>query len=96
MIDGVPFPKTADAVFQLLGQMFPASQTFSHVIAGTEASVVAASFARERFGSRATDHGMAVRCHDKRVMKAHLRNRGIPIISYVDPPGRRNHRSRVD
>jgi biotin carboxylase len=85
VIESVPFPKSAEPTFRLLEQLFPADQSFSHVIAGTEASVVAASFARERFGSRATDHGMIVRCHDKRLMKAHLRNRGIPIIPYVDP-----------
>jgi formate-dependent phosphoribosylglycinamide formyltransferase (GAR transformylase) len=85
VIESVPFPKSAQPTMRLLEQLFAASQTFSHVIAGTEASVVAASFARERFGSRATDHGMIVRCHDKRLMKAHLRNRGIPIIPYVDP-----------
>lgn len=85
VIDNVPFPKSADPTFRLLKRLFPIDQSFSHVIAGTEASVVAASFARERFGSRATDHGMIVRCHDKRLMKAHLRNRGISIIPYVDP-----------
>jgi hypothetical protein len=85
VIDDIPFPKAAEPTIRLLEQLFTADQAFSHVIAGTEASVVAASFARERFGSRATDHGMIVRCHDKRLMKAHLRNHGIPIIPYIDP-----------
>ena len=57
---------------------------FSHVIAGSEASVVAASFARRVLGARRSKHTTIVRCHDKLSMKEHLQQFDIPMAPFGD------------
>ncbi len=57
---------------------------FTHVIAGTESSVVAASHARRVLGARLSKHTTAHRCHDKLAMKTTLREHGIPMADFVD------------
>ncbi len=83
-IANVPFPQTVAGSNQVLQRLFPSSTRFTHVIAGSEASVVAASVAREWLGARMTDHAMALRCRDKRLMKSWLKQHDIPLVPYVD------------
>jgi biotin carboxylase len=56
---------------------------FTHVIAGTEASVVAASLARRVLKARLSPHTVAIRCHDKLWMKRHLSRSGIPMTPFL-------------
>lgn len=57
---------------------------FTHVIAGTEASVVAASHARRVLGARLSVHTTAQRCHDKLFMKQELQRAGVPMTPFID------------
>ena len=58
---------------------------FSHVIAGTETAVMAASVARRVLGTRLSPHTTVLRCHDKLHMKQHLVQRGIPMTDFLAP-----------
>ncbi len=57
---------------------------FTHVIAATEAAVVAAGGARRTFGARASPTSTVLRCADKLVMKRYLRAAGIPMTDFRD------------
>lgn len=57
---------------------------FTHVIAGTEASVVAASHARRVLGARLSVHTTVQRCHDKLFMKQELQRAGVPMTPFID------------
>lgn len=56
---------------------------FTHVIAGTEASVYPAAVARRILKAREATISVALRCHDKLQMKSYLLRRGIPMIDFV-------------
>jgi formate-dependent phosphoribosylglycinamide formyltransferase (GAR transformylase) len=84
IIDRVPFSESISDNERTLAKLFPSGQ-FTHVIAGTEASVIAASVARHWFCARTTDHDTVRRCHDKRMMKSFLRHHGVPLVPYLDP-----------
>ena len=57
---------------------------FTHVIAGTEAAVVAASHARRTLGARRSVHTTVMRCHDKLAMKRWLQRHDIPMTPFLD------------
>lgn len=83
LVDGVPFAGSIPTIKQMLARLFPPDTRFSHVIAGTEAAVVTASVARRTFGSRKSRDTVVLRCHNKRLMKEFLFNRGFPLIPFV-------------
>lgn len=56
---------------------------FSHVIAGAEGAVVAASVARRVLGARQSSHSTVIRCRDKLLMKQHLHEHGIPMTPFL-------------
>lgn len=55
---------------------------FSHVIAGTEESVVAASYLRRALNTRLSEHSIAKSCHDKLIMKQKLKSFDIPMNDF--------------
>src|SRR5690606_12706298 len=61
---------------------FP-GQCFTHVIAGTEAGVMAASVARRLLSARPSSTRTSSRCRDKLLMKQHLSGFGIPMTRYM-------------
>lgn len=61
---------------------FP-GQRFTHVIAGTEAGVMAASVARRLLGACPSSTMTSSRCRDKFLMKQHLSGFGIPMTRYM-------------
>ncbi len=70
---------TIEEIAQKLQQWGP----FSHVIAGTEESVPAASLLRKALGARTFKQSVAVSCHDKLVMKNKLLKQDIPMTAYL-------------
>jgi len=60
---------------------FP-NQRFTHVIAGTESSVVPAAIARRLVGARLASAATSKLCRDKLLMKEHLAGFGIPMTRY--------------
>ncbi len=60
-----------------------ADQQFSHVIAGTEAAVVAAAVSRRQLGARVSSTLTGTRCRDKLLMKEHLAGFGIPMTRFM-------------
>lgn len=89
--DEAPFPKTREAVAKILERV-AAEGPFTHCIAAVEAAVVAASHARRVLGARRSPHTIALRCHDKLLMKEKLRAAGVPVADFADlsrPEGRR-------
>ncbi len=83
VIDDSPFLNSISAIKQQLTTLFPADSQYSHVIAGTESSVVTASVARRAFGSRKSKNTVILRCHNKRMMKEFLRDKGFPLIPFL-------------
>lgn len=77
-----PFGRDPRRIRPKVAQWFGQDAPFTHVIAGTEASVVAASVARRVLGARASKDSAIVRCHDKRQMKDFLSARDIPMTRY--------------
>ncbi len=67
-----------DEIAETLRKLGP----FSHVIAGTEESVPAASLLRKALGARTSKQSVAVSCHDKLVMKNKLLKQDIPMTPY--------------
>ncbi|MCF7974868.1 MAG: ATP-grasp domain-containing protein [Phycisphaerae bacterium] len=59
------------------------SDCYTHVIAGTETAVVAASVARRFFKARLSRITTVVRCRDKLVMKRYLMKYGIPMTPFL-------------
>lgn len=72
-------------IVRILQKLFPSDQQFTHVIAGTEGAVLAASIARRFFGARPISDSVARLCRDKRLMKSHMHQRGIGLLPYLDP-----------
>ncbi len=56
---------------------------FTHVIAGTEASVYPAAVARRFLKARESTVRVALRCHDKLQMKSYLSRHGIPMTDFL-------------
>lgn len=61
---------------------FP-GQYFTHVIAGTESSVLPAAVARRQVGARFSSTDTGTRCRDKLHMKQHLAEFGIPLTRFL-------------
>ena len=55
----------------------------THVIAGTEASVIPASKIRIWLDCRRNPHSIITRCADKLIMKTYLKNKGIPMTDFI-------------
>lgn len=83
IIDATPFETHIPAIKQQISELFGSDARFANVIAGTESSVVAASVARRMLGGRISKHTVILRCHNKRMMKEYLRDKGIPLIPFV-------------
>jgi hypothetical protein len=83
VIDDEAFAVSPATIKQKLARLFPNGTRFTHVIAGTEASVVTASVARRIFGGRKSRDTVVLRCHNKRMMKEFLRDRGFPLIPFI-------------
>ena len=58
-------------------------QRFTHVIAGTELSVLPAAVARRQVGARLSRTTTVTRCRDKLHMKQHLAGFGIPMTRFL-------------
>lgn len=58
-------------------------QHFTHVIAGTEAAVLASSVARRQVGARLSSTVTGNRCRDKLLMKHYLSKFDIPMTRYM-------------
>lgn len=58
-------------------------QRFTHVIAGTEMSVLPAAVARRQVGARLSSTATGTRCRDKLHMKQHLAGFGIPMTRFL-------------
>lgn len=76
-----PLPATRPAV-EAAVKALPGP--FTHVIAGSEGAVLPAAWARRALGARAAPFTISLRCHDKRAMKRYLRERGIPMTSFLE------------
>jgi biotin carboxylase len=64
-------------------EQFIESGPYSHVIAGTEAAVVAASIARRVLNCRQSQHSTVIKCHDKSAMKEYLAKYDIPMTKFI-------------
>jgi len=76
------FPRSNNKIFAVLSKLDQFGP-FTHVIAGTEASVYPAAVARHILKAREATISVALRCHDKLQMKSYLRERGIPMTDFV-------------
>ncbi len=76
------FPRVDEDIFEILDglQRFG---PFSHVIAGSEASVYPAAIARRRLQARKSTKTLALRCNDKLSMKTWLRDHDIPMTDFI-------------
>ncbi|MCB9255410.1 MAG: ATP-grasp domain-containing protein [Bdellovibrionaceae bacterium] len=85
----IPAPhKEIEAVLE----NFRAHGPYTHVLAGTEGAVYAASVARRFFDARKSRHSTVIKCHDKLFMKSHLKRHGVPMTEFMRfkeelPPG---------
>lgn len=77
-----PFWNSAEKIREQVRKSFP-SQHFTHVIAGTESSVLAAAVARRQVGARLSSTATGTRCRDKLHMKQHLAGFGIPMTRFL-------------
>ena len=76
------FPRSRDAI-HAVAALLATDGPFSHVIAGTEAAVYPASVLRRYLGARLSKNSIALRCHDKLLMKTYLCERGIPMTDFL-------------
>jgi predicted ATP-grasp superfamily ATP-dependent carboligase len=72
-----------DLKFRIVELFGDLENRFTHVIAGTESAVVAASIARRLLKCRLSPTAISIRCHNKLQMKRYLRERGFPIVPFV-------------
>ncbi|MCB0404879.1 MAG: ATP-grasp domain-containing protein [Bdellovibrionales bacterium] len=56
---------------------------YTHVLAGTEGAVYAASIARRFFDARKSRHSTVIKCHDKLFMKSHLKRHRVPMTAFM-------------
>ncbi len=78
-----PFWNSAEKNREQVRKSFP-GQRFTHVIAGTEASVLPATVARRQVGARLANAATGTRCRDKLHMKQHLAGFGIPMTRFLE------------
>ena len=76
------FPRNNNRIFDVLSKLDQFGP-FTHVIAGTEASVYPAAVARRILKAREATISASLRCHDKLQMKSYLRQRGIPMTDFI-------------
>lgn len=81
-----PFSSSITRIREQIRRSFP-GQRFTHVIAGTEAGVMAASVARRLLGARPSSTVTSSRCRDKFLMKQHLSGFGIPMTRFMADTG---------
>jgi len=67
---------------QFIGEAF-ASESYTHVIAGSEAAVYPAAVARRVLGARLSLASTALRCRDKLAMKEYLSDFDIPMTAFM-------------
>lgn len=77
-----PLWKSARKIRKQVRESFP-GQAFTHVIAGTELSVLPAAVARRLVGARLSSTATGTRCRDKLRMKQHLAGFGIPMTCFL-------------
>ena len=77
------FPSKSAEVRETAGQQFSDLGPFSDVIAGTEASVYAASVCRRLLGARKSKDSIALRCSDKRKMKMLMSQHDVPMTDFL-------------
>ncbi len=82
-VEVAPFPSSSEAV-RARSRPLLEFGPFTHVIAGSEESVVTASYARRELGARRSKHTTVRRCHDKLFMKEALTEHGVPMTPFVD------------
>lgn len=76
------FPRSREAI-NTVADTLAAAGPFTHIIAGTESAVYPASVLRRRLGARRSRNSIALRCHDKLLMKEFLRERDIPMLDFM-------------
>ncbi len=76
-----PLWNSAAKIREQVRKSFPRQQ-FTHVIAGTEASVMPAAVTRRMVGARLASASTSKLCRDKLLMKEHLAGFGIPMTKY--------------
>ena len=67
----------------------------THVIAGTEAAVIPASFIRRYFGARLSEQTLIRRCSNKAEMKRYLKAKNIPMTKFIISTGRETARELI-
>lgn len=77
-----PFWNSAEKNREQIRKSF-SGQRFTHVIAGTESSVLPAAVARRQVGARLSSAATGTRCRDKLHMKQHLAGFGIPMTRFL-------------
>ncbi len=77
-----PFWNSAQKNREQIRKSF-SGQHFTHVIAGTESSVLPAAVARRQVGARLSSTATGTRCRDKLHMKQHLAGFGIPMTRFL-------------
>ncbi len=81
-----PLWNSAVKIREQVRKSFPGEQ-FTHVIAGTEASVMPAAVTRRLVGARLANAATSKLCRDKLHMKEHLAGFGIPMTRFrADSP----------
>lgn len=84
VVTDVPIYKTTQKLRFRIVELFGDLDTkFTHVIAGTESAVIAASQARRLLGCRFSPVAISIRCHNKLQMKRFLRDRGFPLVPFI-------------
>lgn len=82
LIHAGKFPRSHDRIIKVISGLVEFGP-FTHVIAGSEASVYAASVARRFLNARTSKQSVAMRCHDKLHMKTYLHARKIPMTDFI-------------
>ncbi len=84
VVTDVPIYRTVQKLrFRIVELFGDLDKRFTHVIAGTESAVVAASQARRLLGCRFSPVAISIRCHNKLQMKRFLRERGFPLVPFI-------------
>lgn len=76
------FPRNDDRISTILDG-YSDFGPFTHIIAGTEASVYPAALARRILNARTSTKSVALRCHDKLHMKVYLRQHAVPMTDFI-------------
>ncbi|MEZ4704155.1 MAG: hypothetical protein R3A11_02985 [Bdellovibrionota bacterium] len=80
-----PFPKKKTPLLESYVSFF-GPESFTHVLACTEESVVPASHLRAFFGVKRFPKQIARRCHNKIIMKKFLHRKHIPMSTFMVSP----------